>query len=100
MCLNLWQIRNETLAENNEKLYYIKERNNLLKQASEIQQLERSDTINNKFKEIFACSYSTLTTCTNERLKRWITMATLATKYDPNLVGGQRIIRAITIIPP
>ena len=86
MCLNLWQIRNETLAA--------------LKQASKIQLLERSDAINSKFKETFACSYSTLTIYTNDHLQRWITMALLATKYNPNLAEGQRIIRAITIIPP
>jgi len=43
-CLNLWQIRNETLAANNEKLNYIRERNELLKQATDIQQLKRSET--------------------------------------------------------
>ena len=43
MCLNLWQIRNEALAASNEKLKYIRERNDLLKQATDIQQLQRSD---------------------------------------------------------
>jgi len=46
MCLNLWQIRNETLAANNEKMSYINERNDLLKQAQGIQEAERANTIN------------------------------------------------------
>ena len=100
MCLNLWQIRNETLAVNNDKLNYIKERNDLLKQANDIQLSERSDIINSKFKDTLTCSYAILTTLTNERLQQWITMAILATKYDPNLAGGHSIIRAITILPP
>jgi len=100
MCLNLWQIRNETLAANNEKLNYIRERNELLTQANDIQQQERSETTNKRFASTFACSYATLTTYTNDRLQRWITMALRAINYDPNLAEGQRTIRAITILPP
>jgi len=100
MCLNLWQIQNETLAANNEKLNHIRERNELLKQALELQQQDWPETTQNRFVSTFACSYATLTTYTNERLQRWISMALRATNYDPNLAGGQRTIRAITILPP
>jgi len=96
----LWQIRFETLAANNDKLNYIRERNELLTQANDIQQKERSETTNKRFASTFACSYATLTTYTNDRLQRWITMALRAINYDPNLAGGQRTIRAITILPP
>jgi len=100
MCLNLWQIRNETLAANNEKLNHISKRNELLKQALNLQQQALSETTRNSFASTFACSYATLTTYTNERLHRWISMALRAINYDPNLAGGQRTIRAITILPP
>ena len=99
MCLNLWQIRNEALAANNEKLNYIRERNDLLKQATAIQQLKRPDTIDKKIASTFACSYATLTTYTNERIKRWISMAQRAINFDPNQAGGQRTIRTIAILP-
>ena len=98
MCLNLWQIRNEALAANNEKLQYIQERNDLLKQALAIQQLPRSTTIDKRFANTFVCSYATLTTYTNERLTRWISMAQRALNYDPNRAGGQRTIRTFTLI--
>ena len=62
MCLNLWQIRNQTLAANNEKLSYINERNILLKQAQGIQQTEQANTTTSKFRDVFTCSYATLTT--------------------------------------
>ena len=100
MCLNLWQIRNETLAANNEKLNHISERDDLLKQALNLQQQALTETTRNTFASTFACSYATLTTYTNERLQRWISMASRALDYDPNLAGGQRTIRAITILPP
>ena len=96
MCLNLWQIRNETLAANNEKLLYINERNALLKQAQGIQQSARASTINSKFRDVFTCSYATLTTYTNERLQRWISMAILANNYDPHLAGGQTTLTTTT----
>ena len=98
MCLNLWQIRNEALAVSNEKLQYIKEHNELLKQATDIQQLPRSESIKKRFTSTFACSYATLATYTNERIKRWISMAQRALKFDPNRAGGQRTIRTIAII--
>ena len=89
MCLNLWQIRNETLAANNEKLNYIRERKYLLKQAHDIQQLKRP-----------VSSYATLTTYVNERIERCISMAQQAINFDPDRAGGQRTIRTIAILPP
>ena len=53
---------------NNEKLSYINERNALLKQAQEIQQSTRAITITGQFRDVFTCSYATLTSYTNERL--------------------------------
>ena len=97
MCLNLWQIRNETLAANNANLSYIKERNELLTKAQEIQHSAQALTSTGQFREVFDCSYATLTTYTNERLHRWITMATLTINYDPNLAGGQTTIQTIPL---
>ena len=88
MCFNLWQVCNEALNANRKSLQYANERNDLLTTADGILGINRSKTVDRKFKGIFDLSYATLTAYTNERLRRWTTMAQFTINYDPVLAGG------------